>query len=102
MICAKDYHVSRSLPTSGRSGAAWQALIDLHPGYETCEPWPLTVTEPDNPDDAGFYRIDGRMRWDRDPEQRPETGRQPKCAARERSMPYRGDTRRCPPVQRQR
>ena len=44
---------------------AGQALIDLHLGYETCEPWPLTVTTPAGPDDAGFYRIDGRMRWDR-------------------------------------
>ena len=42
-----------------------QELIDLHLGYETCEPWPLTVTAPDGPDDASFYRIDGRIRWGR-------------------------------------
>ncbi len=44
---------------------AGQALIDLHLGYETCEPWPLTVTAPSGTDDGGFYRIDNRMRWDR-------------------------------------
>ena len=41
---------------------AGQELVDLHLGFETCEPWPLTVTAPD---DGSFYRIDGSMRWDR-------------------------------------
>ncbi len=31
-------------------------------GYETCEPWPLTVTAPDDPNDASFCRIDSRTR----------------------------------------
>ena len=52
-------------PDFGTFRNAGQALIDLHLGYETCEPWPLTVSEPDDADDAGFYRVDGRMRWGR-------------------------------------
>ena len=44
---------------------AGQKLIDLHLGYETCEPWPLTVTTPADPTDGSFYRINGSMRWDR-------------------------------------
>ncbi|MCY4622410.1 MAG: DEAD/DEAH box helicase family protein [bacterium] len=44
---------------------AGQALMDLHLGYETCEPWSLTVNEPDDPGDDSFYRLDGRMRWGR-------------------------------------
>ena len=52
-------------PDFGAFRDAGQDLMDLHLGYETCEPWSLTVTEPDDPDDANFYRIDGRMRWDR-------------------------------------
>ena len=52
-------------PDFGAFRDAGQALIDLHLGYETCEPWPLTVTEPDDPDDASFYRIDDMIRWDR-------------------------------------
>ena len=44
---------------------AGQHLIDLHLGYETSEPWPLTVTEPDDPDDVSFYRIDDMIRWDK-------------------------------------
>ena len=44
---------------------AGRELIDLHLGYETCEPWPLVVTAPPDPGDDSFYRIDNRMRWDR-------------------------------------
>ena len=44
--------------------AGWD-LIDLHLGFETCEPWPLTIKAPDDPDDGSFYRIESRMRWDR-------------------------------------
>ena len=44
---------------------AGQEFIALHLGYETCEPWPLTVKPPDDPDDDSFYRIDSKMRWDR-------------------------------------
>ena len=43
---------------------AGQQLIDLHLGYETCKPWPLTITARSGIDDGSFYRIDG-MRWDR-------------------------------------
>lgn len=37
--------------------------MDLYLGYETCEPWSLTVKEPDDPEDDSVYRIDARMRW---------------------------------------
>ena len=42
---------------------AGQRLIELHLGYETCDPWPLSVTAPSVADDGTFYRIDGKMRW---------------------------------------
>ena len=29
------------------------------------QPWPLTVTTADDPNDGSFYRIDSRMRWGR-------------------------------------
>ena len=42
---------------------AGQQLIDLHLGYETCQPWPLQVVTTGNPDDPDLYRIDGTMDW---------------------------------------
>ena len=44
---------------------AGQRLIDLHLGYETCEPWPLQVITPENSDDPDLYRIAPRMRWNK-------------------------------------
>ena len=44
---------------------AGEQLIELHTGYETCEPWPLTVTEPPPEDDGTFYRIDKKMCWNK-------------------------------------
>ena len=61
----------KGLPRIPRAPDFWvfrdagRDLIALHVGFETCEPWPLTVKPPDDPDDGSFYRIDGRMRWDR-------------------------------------
>lgn len=40
-----------------------QKLIDLHLGYETCEPWPLKVVTTGDPDDPHTYRIANKMRW---------------------------------------
>ena len=42
---------------------AGQQLIDLHLGYETCEPWPLDIVTTGNPDDPDLYRIDRTMAW---------------------------------------
>ena len=46
---------------------AGQKLIDVHVGYETCEPYPhvrvLVDGQPADPDRGDVYRIDGRMRW---------------------------------------
>ena len=42
---------------------AGQQLIDLHLGYETCQPWPLQVVTTGDPDDPDLYRIDRTIRW---------------------------------------
>ena len=42
---------------------AGQQLIDLHLGYETCQPWPLQIITTGDPDDPDLYRIDRTMRW---------------------------------------
>ena len=42
---------------------AGQQLIDLHLGYETCQPWPLEVVITGDSDDPDLYRIDRTMRW---------------------------------------
>ena len=42
---------------------AGQQLIDLHLGYETCEPWHLGVVTTGDRNDPGLYRIDSTMRW---------------------------------------
>ena len=44
---------------------AGQQLIDLHLGYETCEPWPLQIAVTGNRDDTDLYRIDRTMRWEK-------------------------------------
>lgn len=42
---------------------AGQQLIDLHLGYETCEPWPLNVVTTGETGDPDRYRIGRTMRW---------------------------------------
>ncbi|MDE0268579.1 MAG: hypothetical protein OXI96_06040 [Acidimicrobiaceae bacterium] len=42
---------------------AGQSLIDLHLGYETCEPWPLEVVVEGDPDNPDTYRIRKQMSW---------------------------------------
>ena len=44
---------------------AGQQLIDLHLGYETCDPWPLDVVTTGDTDDPNLYRIDQTMRWEK-------------------------------------
>ena len=45
---------------------AGQQLIDLHLSYETCKPWPLNVITTGDADDPDMYRIDPRMRWNKE------------------------------------
>ena len=45
---------------------AGQQLIGLHVSYETCKPWPLDIVTTSNPDDPDLYRIDQRMRWNKE------------------------------------
>ena len=42
---------------------AGQKLIDLHLGYETCEPWPLEVVTDKTANSDDPYRIEGKMHW---------------------------------------
>ena len=42
---------------------AGQQLINLHLGYETCQPWPLQVVTTGDPEAPDLYRIDRTMRW---------------------------------------
>ena len=70
---AKTYLASPSQPTSGHSEKAGQQLIDLHLGYETCQPWPLQVVTTGDPDDPDLYRIDRTIRWGRGTQHRRQT-----------------------------
>lgn len=44
---------------------AGRQLMDLHLGYETCQPWPVQVVTTGNSDGPDLYRIDRAMRWGR-------------------------------------